>query len=459
LFRVLFGGRIDAMKNDDKSQTSFIEAAPPENVNAGAGGQANLGSNAKAPLAARMRPQSLDEFVGQDHLVGDNGPIRKLIDKGSIPSMIFWGPPGCGKTTLAEIIANSVNANFVSLSAVDSKKADVKKVVEFSRKSLAVNSTKRTILFLDEIHRFNKAQQDFLLPYVEDGTLILIGATTENPSFEVISALLSRSRVFTLKRHDEDNLGEILDRAVDFIEDDKSVQIKFGKKARDFLIEGSNGDPRTLLNALEMALTLRDDTGRNDAAKDGDDSTVTLTKESFEDALQHKALLYDKHGEEHYNIISALHKSMRSSDENASLYWLARMLEAGEDPIYIARRMFRFAAEDIGNADPQATILAASVFEACEKIGMPECNVHLAQLAIYLARAPKDNSAYVGYARACKDAQETLNLPVPIHLRNAPTEFMKDEGYGEGYIYDHDVEGKKSGQQCMPDRLKDRKYI
>lgn len=445
------------MKNDDESQTSFIEAAPPENADAGSS-RNDSSLDAKAPLAARIRPQTLDDFVGQDHLVGDNGPIRKLIERGSIPSMIFWGPPGCGKTTLAEIIANSVNANFVSLSAVDSKKADVKKVVEFSKKSLAVNSDKRTILFLDEIHRFNKAQQDFLLPYVEDGTLILIGATTENPSFEVISALLSRSRVFTLKRHDEDDLGEILDRALDFIEDDKSVDIKFGKKARSFLIEGSNGDPRTLLNALEMALTLRDNRSVDDAAEDSE-SAITLTKESFEDALQHKALLYDKHGEEHYNIISALHKSMRSSDENASLYWLARMLEAGEDPIYVARRMFRFAAEDIGNADPQATILAASVFEACEKIGMPECNVHLAQLAIYLAKAPKDNSAYVGYARARKDAQETLNLSVPMHLRNAPTEFMKDEGYGKGYIYDHDVEGKKSGQQCMPDKLKDRKYI
>ncbi len=445
------------MKNDDESQTSFIEAAPPENADAGSS-RNDSSLDAKAPLAARIRPQTLDDFVGQDHLVGDNGPIRKLIERGSIPSMIFWGPPGCGKTTLAEIIANSVNANFVSLSAVDSKKADVKKVVEFSKKSLAVNSDKRTILFLDEIHRFNKAQQDFLLPYVEDGTLILIGATTENPSFEVISALLSRSRVFTLKRHDEDNLGEILDRALDFIEDDKSVDIKLGKKARIFLIEGSNGDPRTLLNALEMALTLRDNRSVDDAAEDTE-SAITLTKESFEDALQHKALLYDKHGEEHYNIISALHKSMRSSDGNASLYWLARMLEAGEDPIYVARRMFRFAAEDIGNSDPQATILAASVFEACEKIGMPECNVHLAQLAIYLAKAPKDNSAYVGYARARKDAQQTLNLPVPMHLRNAPTEFMKNEGYGKGYIYDHDVEGKKSGQQCMPDKLKDRKYI
>ncbi|MEA3357562.1 MAG: replication-associated recombination protein A, partial [Patescibacteria group bacterium] len=266
--------------------------------------------------------------------------------------------------------------------------------------------------------------------------------------------LLSRTRVFVLNRHEPEDLEKILDRALKFLLHDRKLKtISVAEKARKQLIEVSNGDPRTLLNALEMALEL-DSTSKSSKAV-----SIKLTSKHVQDALQHKALLYDKAGEEHYNIISALHKSMRSSDENASLYWLARMLEAGEDPLYVARRMFRFAAEDVGNADPQATVLAASVFEACEKIGMPECNVHLAQLAIYLAKAPKDNSAYVGYGKAKHDAESTLNLPVPMHLRNAETPLMQDVGYGKGYVYDHDVKGKKSGQQCLPDKLKHRKYI
>lgn len=401
------------------------------------------------PLAARIRPETLDEFVGQEHLVGPNGPIRTLIESDKISSMIFWGPPGSGKTTLASVIANQTKSHFVSMSAVDSGKADVKRVVELARKTPET----RTILFLDEIHRFNKAQQDFLLPYVERGRLTLIGATTENPSFEVNSALLSRSRVFVLNQHSEDDLKQILARGIEGLKNMTGVVVSLTDDAVDHLIRGSNGDPRTLLNALEMALDLA--TGN----RKSDKTNVRLARKNIEDALQHKALLYDKAGEEHYNIISALHKSMRSSDPNASLYWLARMIEAGEDPLYVARRMLRFAAEDVGNADPQATILANAAFEACDKIGMPECNVHLAQLAIYLAKAPKDNSSYTGYARARKDAEQTLNLPVPMHLRNAVTDLMKDVGYGKGYVYDHDVPGKKSGQQCMPDKLKNRKYV
>lgn len=436
-------------------QTSFISSVLPGKD------RESVASDSSSPLAARVRPEVLDEFVGQKQLVGEDAPIRQLIKTGKISSMIFWGPPGCGKTTLARVIASHVEARFVGLSAVDSNKAEVREVVKLSRSTMKAYPGRRTILFLDEIHRFNKAQQDFLLPYVEDGTLILIGATTENPSFEVISALLSRCRVFVLKRHTVEDLEKILERGLTFLKDNSDTNVQLAKEARKFILEGSNGDPRTLLNALEMAVDLVAPVGDKsvELTPSGDKIGIKLQKKQIEDALQHKSLMYDKSGEEHYNIISALHKSMRSSDENASLYWTARMLEAGEDPLYVARRMFRFAAEDIGNADPMATVLASSVFEACEKIGMPECNVHIAQLAIYLARAPKDNSAYIGYGKAAADAKETLNLPVPMHLRNAETSLMEDVGYGKGYVYDHDVSGKKSGQQCMPDKLKSRKYV
>ena len=430
--------------NSSTTQSSFLNSNDLQSDDI----SRNTVPDKDAPLAAKLRPETLEGFVGQEHLVGKGKPIRKLIESDKISSMIFWGPPGSGKTTLAYVIGNQTKSQVVQLSAVDSGKADVRKVVELAKATPA----KKTILFLDEIHRFNKAQQDFLLPYVENGTLILIGATTENPSFEVNSALLSRCRVFVLEAHEEKELEEILVRALQYLKSE-GIVISLKKDAVPVIIEGSNGDPRTLLNALEMSLDLASGKG---SKKDG---KILITKDTIEDALQHKALLYDKAGEEHYNIISALHKSMRSSDENASLYWLARMLEAGEDPLYVARRMLRFAAEDVGNSDPMATVLANSVFEACNKIGMPECNVHLAQLAIYHARSPKDNSAYVGYARARKDAEKTLNLPVPMHLRNAPTDLMSDLGYGKGYVYDHDVEGKKSGQQCMPDKLKNRKYV
>lgn len=424
------------------------------------------------PLASRMRPTSLDNFVGQKHLVGEGKPIRKLIESDQLLSMIFWGPPGCGKTTLARIIANETKSRFVQLSAVDSGKDDVRKVVELAKgqspkeaqqSSFFIKNSKvkrkkeesnesinqynnKTILFLDEIHRFNKAQQDFLLPYVENGTFILIGATTENPSFEVISALLSRCRVFVFNPHTKEDIRKVIARAVkDKINGFGALKLSLKNNALELLYNAANGDPRTALNALELAVNL----SRGNI----------ITKQLVEDALQHKALLYDKHGEEHYNLISALHKSMRSSDPDAAVYWTARMLEAGEDPLYLARRMLRFASEDIGNADFRALLIANAVFEACDKVGMPECNVFIAQLAIYLARAPKDNSAYVAYSLAKKDAFETLNQPVPLHLRNAPTKLMKEIGYGDGYIYDHDVPGKKSGQQCLPDELKNRKYV
>ncbi|MBD3280182.1 AAA family ATPase [Candidatus Dojkabacteria bacterium] len=405
--------------------------------------------SSKKPLADLIRPTSLDGFFGQEKLAGNGGPVRKMIEDDDLFSMIFWGPPGCGKTTLAKIIAKATSSYFVELSAVSAGKADVKKVVEEAKDVFEAYDGKRTILFLDEIHRFNKAQQDFLLPYVEDGTIILIGATTENPSFEVNSALLSRTKVFVFARLTEKDLGQILERALKELKDKNSLSVKLSGKAKEVLIKYANGDTRNLLNTLEIALkqNLKDK------------KSLSIAKDTIEKVIQGQGLYYDKTGEEHYNLISALHKSMRSSDPHASLYWLARMLEAGEQPEYIARRMLRFAAEDIGNAEPMATVLAESVFEAVKKIGLPECKVHLAQLAMFLADAPKDNSAYIGYAKAAADAKESLNQPVPLHLRNAPTDLMKNIGYGKGYVYDHDVEGKKSGQQCLPDELKNKKYF
>lgn len=402
-------------------------------------------SNQKRPLADLLRPGNLKDYEGQEKLVGKDGPIRRMIEKDDLISIILWGPPGSGKTTLARIIANETSSYFVQLSAVKAGKADVEKAVREAREIFGMYDGKRTILFLDEIHRFNKAQQDYLLPFVEDGTLILIGATTENPSFEVNSALLSRMRVFVLDRLTAEEIQKVVNRAIKLLKSEYKISIKLDKEAMTVLVKNANGDPRSALNILELSIKLS--------------KSSQISREIVLNAIAQSPLYYDKTGEEHYNIISALHKSMRSSDANASLYWLARMLEGGEQPEYIARRMLRFAAEDIGNAEPMATVLAESVFEACKKIGLPECKVHLAQLAIFLAKAPKDNSAYVGYAKASKDAKETLNLPVPMHLRNAPTDLMKELGYGKNYIYDHNVKGKKSGQQCMPDELKNRKYL
>jgi len=397
------------------------------------------------PLVSKYRPKTLEDFVGQKHLVGENGPIKKFLDSGKIPSMIFWGPPGTGKTTLAYIISLNLYYDFHKLQAVNSGKDKLRKIIK-----VALNNQqygRKTILFLDEIHRWNKAQQDALLPYVEKGIIILIGATTENPSFSVNSALLSRTKVFVFKQHSEEDIYELIKK----ISKEEYPEVKINKKEKETIANLSNGDIRSSLNILEMAVTLAE-------AEQKESEKAQVTEEILLNAVQ-KPVYYDKNGEEHYNIISAIHKSMRSSNPDASAYWVGRMLNAGEDPLYVARRLLRFASEDIGNADPQAVILANNVYESCQKLGMPECEVFLIQLAIYLANAPKDNTAYTVEAQVKADIEQHGNLPVPMNIRNAPTKLMKNLGYGKGYIYDHDVEGKKSGQQCMPDKLKNRKYI
>ncbi|MEK7102943.1 MAG: replication-associated recombination protein A [Patescibacteria group bacterium] len=399
-----------------------------------------------APLAQRMRPITIDEIVGQDHLLGSNGVLRSLIESDHIPSMILWGPPGVGKTTIAQAIATTTGAHFVQVSAVQTGVKEAREIIAKAKDAIKFHK-KRTILFVDEIHRFNKAQQDACLPSVEDGTIILIGATTENPSFEVNSALLSRTRVLTLKAHTVESLNMILDRAL------SDTQKGLGNKtltvddeSRDVLLQYSNGDGRTLLNALELVTSLVKD-------------NTTITKTDIETALQHKALQYDKGGEEHCNIISAFIKSMRNSDVNAALYWCARMIEAGEDPLFIARRMVVFASEDIGLADVHALPIANAVFQAIHTIGMPEGRINLAHGVVYLAQAPKNNTAYRAMEAALADAKEYGNLPVPLHLRNAPTKLMKELEYGKGYQYAHDIEEKVADMECMPDELIGRKYF
>lgn len=388
------------------------------------------------PLASKYRPKNLDEFVGQQKLVGKNGPIRQLIERKTIPSMIFWGPPGTGKTTLAYIISQLLDYDFHRIQAVTSGKDTLRKILKIAIKNLEYN--KKTILFLDEIHRWNKAQQDALLPFVEKGIIILIGATTENPSFSINSALLSRTRVFVFEQHTIDDISVFLSRVC------QSEAIKCSSEILKLIGEYSNGDLRNGINILEIASGLAD--GKE------------ITQEIIENAIQ-KNLYFDKNGEEHFNIISAIHKSMRASDADAAVYWTVRMLESGEDPLYIARRMLRFASEDIGNSDINALVLANTVFEACAKIGRPECDIFLVQLAIYLSNAPKDNSAYTVLGEVQNDVRKHGNLPVPMNIRNAPTKLMKNLGYGKGYVYDHDIEGKKSGQQCLPDKLAGKKYI
>jgi putative ATPase len=397
------------------------------------------------PLASKYRPKSLDGFIGQEHLIGENGPIRKFLEAGKIPSMIFWGPPGTGKTTLAYIISQNLYYDFYKLQAVNSGKDKLRKIITKATANQQYN--KRTILFLDEIHRWNKAQQDALLPYVEKGVITLIGATTENPSFRVISALLSRTKVFVFKQQTEEDIYNLLKR----IAKEEYPEIIIKKKELETMSNLANGDIRSALNILEMSTTLA-------LSEKEDDKKVTITNDILKNAVQ-KPLYYDKNGEEHYNIISAIHKSMRSSNPDAAAYWVERMLQAGEDPLYIARRLLRFASEDVGNSDPQALILANSVYETCEKLGMPECGVALIQLAIYLSNAPKDNSAYVAENLIKQDIEEHGNLPVPMHIRNAPTDLMKNIGYGKGYEYDHDLKNKKSNQQCLPDKIKGKKYI
>lgn len=398
------------------------------------------------PLAARLRPETLDEYVGQTHLVGKNGILRRLIENDSISSMIFWGPPGVGKTTLAQIIAHTTRSRFIEFSAVTSGIKEIREVMKQADTSSQYGQ--RTIVFVDEIHRFNKAQQDAFLPFVEKGSIILIGATTENPSFEINSALLSRCKVFVLKSLTAEDIQSLLKRALTSPKGFGGQRIVIADDLLAAIAEFANGDARTALSILEMAVLNGEEVN----------GTTTVTKEIVEQCTSRKSLLYDKHGEEHYNLISALHKSMRNSDPDAAVYWLARMLESGEDPIYIARRVTRFAAEDVGLADPRALEIAVAAFTACRLIGVPECNVHLTEAVIYMALAPKSNAMETAYLTARKDALEHLAEPVPLVIRNAPTSLMKDIGYGKGYQYAHDYKDKLTTMQCLPDSLKDKTY-
>jgi len=406
-------------------------------------------SDVPPPLAERMRPRNLDDFVGQDDLVGEGRILRRIIEKGKLESsLIFWGPPGCGKTTLAHLVAQAVEAHFESFSAVTAGIADVKRVAAEALSRLKLNGA-RTILFVDEIHRFNKAQQDAFLPFIENGTIVLIGATTENPSFEVIAPLLSRCRVFILKPLGEEEIIRVLTRALaDTSGGFGGERITVGEEDIRYLAYLSFGDARMALNALEMAV-------QSAARTEG---SIALTRELLEEAAQKRALLYDKKGEEHYNIISALHKSIRGGDPDASLYWLARMLEAGEDPLYVARRLVRFASEDVGNADPQALQVALNAMEAFHFIGIPEGKLALAQAVTYLALAPKSNALYSAYGEAARDVEERGALPVPLWIRNPVTGLMKEIGYGDDYRYPHEDPEAVVDQEYFPEELAGRRY-
>jgi len=406
-------------------------------------------SNA-APLAERMRPRTLDEVVGQQHLIAPGSVLREMIGRDQLVSMIFWGPPGTGKTTLARIIARETKSAFVSYSAVLSGIKEIKAVMA-DAETYCRATHRKTVVFIDEIHRFNKAQQDAFLPYVESGVIVLIGATTENPSFEVISALLSRAEVYVLNPLDAADVEQILEHALaDGERGLGALPIECGPGVLRRLAAYANGDARIALNALEIATDLA--RGRKHAG------TPVLTEADLESALQQRLLRYDKAGEEHYNLISALHKSMRNSDPDAALYWMARMLEGGEDPVYIARRMVRFASEDVGMADTRALQVALHATEAVRLVGLPECKLALAQAAVYLSVAPKSNALYTAYSTVEEDVHKTVAEPPPMQILNAPTRLMKDLGYGKGYQYAHNLEDKVANMQCLPDSLAGRKY-
>ncbi len=398
------------------------------------------------PLPARMRPESIDEIVGQQHLLGPGKILRRLIEQDAVSSMIFWGPPGVGKTTLAGVIAAQTKARFINFSAVTSGIKEIRAVMEEAEQTRLLGET--TILFVDEIHRFNKAQQDAFLPFVERGSIILIGATTENPSFEVNGALLSRCKVFVLKALTEEEIATLLRRALTDPRGFGGQSVAVDEDALQMIASFANGDARTALSTLEMAVL----------NGNMQDESVTVTAETVEQCVSRKSLLYDKKGEEHYNLISALHKSMRNSDPDAAVYWLARMLEAGEDPLYIARRLVRFAAEDVGLADPRALELTVAAYQACHFIGMPECSVHLTETAVYLSLAPRSNALDRAYMAARHDAMTQMAEPVPLHLRNAETKLMKEVGYGKGYRYAHDEQDKIADMDCLPDALLGRVY-
>lgn len=404
------------------------------------------GNPQATPLANRVRPTSLDEFVGQQHLIGPGKVLRELIDNDQLSSLIFWGPPGVGKTTLARIIAHRTKAHFITFSAVTSSIKDIRKIMQEAEQNREYGE--RTICFIDEIHRFNKAQQDAFLPFVERGSIILIGATTENPSFEINSALLSRCRVFVLKSLTTADIEEVLKRAIHHPAGFPGLQVDCQPDAIHLIAQFANGDARVALNTLEMAVL----NGQRNGQK------VTITEDDLSQLINTRSLRYDKHDEEHYNIISALHKSMRNSDVDAAVYWCSRMLDGGEDPLYIARRLVRFASEDIGLADTNALNVAINTFSACQFLGMPECDVHLTECVIYLACAPKSNAVYTARQRAKKVIKKTGNLPVPMQIRNAPTKLMDKLGYGKGYQYTHDSKDKLTTMKTIPSEIADEHF-
>lgn len=403
--------------------------------------------NLSTPLASRLRPQTLDDYIGQQHLVGKGKVLRQMLDTDRISSMIFWGPPGVGKTTLARIVANMTHSSFIDFSAVTSGIKEIKEVMKRAEDDRMVGL--KTIVFVDEIHRFNKAQQDAFLPYVEKGSIILIGATTENPSFEINSALLSRCKVFVLQALTKQDINKLLHQALTDKRGLGNSTIIIEERLLEAIAIFANGDARTALNTLDMAVL------NGEIQPDG---SVVVKEDVLEQCIGSKMLLYDRNGEEHYNLISALHKSMRNSDPDAAIYWLARMLEAGEDPLYVARRLVRFASEDIGMADSQALQVAVAAYQACHFNGMPECDVNLTHAVVYLSMAPKSNALYIGYGRAKEDAKTMLAEPVPLQIRNGVTELMQELHYGEGYQYAHDTKEKVARMDCLPESLKGKEY-